>query len=71
MLNYTYTSGKIFAVDYATIDWDPGVDDRVHTIADIEIQQSGGIGNAAANGTLTHTCASPTTAVAPSCPQAH
>ena len=52
LLNYTYTSGKIFAVDFATIDFDPGADDRVHTIADIEIQQSGGIGNAAINGTL-------------------
>ncbi len=52
LLNYTYTSGKIFAVDFATIDWDPGADDRVHTIADIEIQQSGGIGNAPINGTL-------------------
>lgn len=52
MLNYTYTSGRIYAVDFATIDWDPGADDRVHTIADIEIQQSGGIGNAPANGTL-------------------
>ena len=31
---------------------DPGADDRVHTIADIEIQQSGGIGLAAANGTV-------------------
>lgn len=52
LLNYIYTSGKIYAVDFATIDWDPGADDRVHTIADIEIQQSGGIGNAPANGTL-------------------
>ena len=50
LLNYTYTSGKITVVDNATIDWDPLADDRVHTIADIEIQQSGGIGNAAANG---------------------
>jgi autotransporter-associated beta strand protein len=52
LLNYTYTSGKIFAVDFATIDWDAGASDRVHSISDIEIQQSGGIGNAAANGTL-------------------
>lgn len=43
LLNYTYTSGKIYAVDFATIDWDPGADDRVHSIADIEIQQSGGM----------------------------
>jgi autotransporter-associated beta strand protein len=52
LLNYTYTSGRIIAVDNATIDWDPGADDRVHTIADVEIQQSGGIGNATANGTV-------------------
>ncbi len=52
MLNYTYSSGKIFAVDFATIDWDPGADDRVHSIADLEIQQSGGIGNASTNGNL-------------------
>lgn len=52
LLNYTYTSGKIYAVDFATIDWDPGADDRVHSIADIEIQQSGGIGNGPTNGTL-------------------
>jgi autotransporter-associated beta strand protein len=50
LLNYTYTSGSIIAVDNATIDFDPGADDRVHTIADVEIQQSGGIGNATANG---------------------
>lgn len=52
LLNYTYTSGKIYAVDNATIDWDPGADDRVHTISDIEIQQSGGLGNAPVNGTV-------------------
>lgn len=52
LLNYTYTSGRIIAVDNATIDWDPGADDRVHTIADVEIQQSGGIGNSPANGTV-------------------
>jgi autotransporter-associated beta strand protein len=52
LLNYTYSSGKIIAVDNATIDWDPAADDRVHTIADVEIQQSGGIGNAPANGTV-------------------
>lgn len=52
LLNYTYTSGRIIAVDNATIDFDPGADDRIHTIADIEIQQSGGIGNAPANGTV-------------------
>lgn len=49
LLNYTYSSGRIIAVDNATIDWDPGAADRVHKIADIEIQQSGGIGNATAN----------------------
>jgi autotransporter-associated beta strand protein len=52
LLNYTYSSGKIIAVDNATIDWDPAADDRVHTIADVEIQQSGGIGLAPANGTV-------------------
>jgi autotransporter-associated beta strand protein len=52
LLNYTYTSGRIIAVDNATIDWDPGADDRVHTIADVEIQQSGGIGADPANGTV-------------------
>ncbi|MBL9131199.1 MAG: autotransporter-associated beta strand repeat-containing protein, partial [Verrucomicrobiaceae bacterium] len=51
LLNYTYTSGRIIAVDNAAIDWDAGANDRVHSIADLEIQQSGGIGNAAANGT--------------------
>lgn len=49
--NYTYSSGRVIAVDNATIDWDPAVADRVHKMADIEIQQSGGIGNATANGT--------------------
>ena len=49
LLNYTYSSGRIIAVDNATIDWDPNAGDRVHKIADIEIQQSGGIGNAVAN----------------------
>lgn len=44
LLNYTYTSGRIVAVDNAVIDWDPGASDRVHTIADIEIQQAGGNG---------------------------
>lgn len=52
LLNYTYTSGKIYAIDFATIDWDPNAADRVHTISDIEIQQSGGIGNANTNGSL-------------------
>lgn len=52
LLNYTYSSGRIIAVDNATIDWDPGADDRVHTIADIEIQQSGGIGNGPSNSAL-------------------
>jgi autotransporter-associated beta strand protein len=52
LLNYTYTSGKIYAVDFATLDWDPGAADRVHRISDLEIQQSGGIGNAATNGSL-------------------
>jgi autotransporter-associated beta strand protein len=52
LLNYTYTSGRIIAVDNATIDWDPAADDRVHTIADVEIQQSGGIGADPANGTV-------------------
>ncbi|MGC3969632.1 MAG: autotransporter-associated beta strand repeat-containing protein [Pirellulales bacterium] len=51
-LNYAYTSGRIIAVDNATIDWDPGADDRVHSIADIEIQQSGGIGNAVVNSSV-------------------
>ncbi|MBX7209625.1 MAG: autotransporter-associated beta strand repeat-containing protein [Verrucomicrobiaceae bacterium] len=44
LLNYSYTSGKIIAVDNAIIDWDPGANDRVHTIADIEVQQAGGNG---------------------------
>lgn len=52
LMNYAYTSGRIIAVDAANIDWDPGADDRVHSIADLEIQQSGGIGNAPTNGTL-------------------
>ena len=52
LLNYTYTSGRIIAVDNATIDWDPAADDRVHTISDIEIQQSGGHGNVPTNGTV-------------------
>ena len=52
LLNYTYSSGRIIAVDNATIDWDPGADDRVHTIADVEIQQSGGIGNGPTSGTV-------------------
>lgn len=52
LLNYTYTSGRIIAVDNATIDWDPGADDRVHTIADVEIQQSGGVNAGPANGTV-------------------
>lgn len=52
LLNYTYTSGRITAVDNATIDWDPGADDRVHKISDIEIQQSGGHGAAPTNGNV-------------------
>lgn len=44
LLNYAYTSGRIVAVDNAVIDWDPGASDRVHSIADIEIQQAGGNG---------------------------
>jgi len=44
LLNYSYTLGKIIAVDNATIDWDAGADDRVHSIGDIEIQQDGGNG---------------------------
>lgn len=44
LLNYAYTFGKIVAVDNAVIDWDPGADDRVHSIGDIEIQQAGGNG---------------------------
>ncbi len=44
LLNYNYTSGRIVAVDNAVIDWDPGASDRVHSIADLEIQQSGGNG---------------------------
>ena len=34
------------------MDWDPGAADRVHTIADLEIQQSGGIGAGPANGAV-------------------
>lgn len=44
LLNYSYTSGRIIAVDNAVIDWDPNASDRVHSIADIEIQQAGGNG---------------------------
>ncbi|MGB8170579.1 MAG: autotransporter-associated beta strand repeat-containing protein, partial [Chthoniobacteraceae bacterium] len=44
LLNYRYTSGKIIVVDNAVIDWDPGASDRVHSIADIEIQQFNGSG---------------------------
>lgn len=50
LLNYTYSSGSIITVDNGVIDWDAGADDRVHTIADLEIQQSGGIGQGPANG---------------------
>ncbi|MGV3660650.1 MAG: autotransporter-associated beta strand repeat-containing protein [Prosthecobacter sp.] len=49
LINYSYSSGRIYAVDNAVIDWDAGADDRVHSIADIEIQQSGGIGQGPAN----------------------
>lgn len=52
LLNYSYTFGRITGVDFATIDWDPGADNRVHSISDIEIQQSGGIGNDPTNGTM-------------------
>ena len=44
LLNYSYSLGRIIAVDNATIDWDPGADDRVHSIGAIEIQQAGGAG---------------------------
>ncbi len=51
LLNYAYTSGP----DYHGGQWNDRfrsrADDRVHSIADIEIQQSGGIGAAPANGT--------------------
>lgn len=50
LLNYTYSSGRIIAVDNGIIDWDAGADDRVHTIADLEIQQSGGINQGPTNG---------------------
>ena len=42
LVNYTYSSGRIIAVDNAVIDFDPGTDDRVHTISDVEIRQAGG-----------------------------
>lgn len=54
LLNYTYTSGKIIAVDNAVIDWDPGADDRVHSIGDIEIQQAGGNGPVDAQLRIAH-----------------
>ena len=53
----TYSFGKIYAVDFGTIDWDPGANDRVNRISDIEIQQSGGIdaGTSAANSPINGT----------------
>jgi autotransporter-associated beta strand protein len=50
LLNYTYNISKLFAVDFATLDWDPGAADRVHKIGDLEIQQSKG--GTLGNGTL-------------------
>ncbi len=50
LINYSYSSGRIITVDNGIIDWDAGADDRVHSIADLEIQQSGGIGQGPANG---------------------
>ncbi len=54
LLNYTYSSGRIIAVDNAVIDWDPGADDRVHSIADLEVQQAGGNGPVDAQLRLAH-----------------
>lgn len=41
-VNQTYTSGPITVVDNAIISFDPGADDRTATIADLEIQSTGG-----------------------------
>src|SRR5439155_14321148 len=40
--NQTYTSGNIIAVDNALIDWVPGANDRVTSIADVNVQSTGG-----------------------------
>lgn len=40
LLNYSYSMGRIIAFNNAVIDWDPGADDRVHTIGDIEIRDA-------------------------------
>jgi hypothetical protein len=41
-LNVTYTSGRIVAVDNATLNFDPGATDRTQTINDVELQSTGG-----------------------------
>ncbi|MDB6076167.1 MAG: Autotransporter-associated beta strand repeat protein, partial [Verrucomicrobiaceae bacterium] len=42
-LNATYTSGRIIALDNATIAWDPQADDRTQTINDVQVQSTGGV----------------------------
>lgn len=42
VLNQTFTSGKIIAIDDATISFDPGADDKTNSIADLEVQNTGG-----------------------------
>lgn len=41
-INQMFTSGKIIAIDDATISFDPGADDRVNSIADLEVRNTGG-----------------------------
>ncbi|TCO92740.1 autotransporter-associated beta strand protein [Chthoniobacter flavus] len=42
VLNQMFTSGKIIAVDDATISYDSGADDRSNSIADLEVRNTGG-----------------------------
>lgn len=41
-LNQTYTSGKIIVLDNGIISYDPGGDDRISTISDLQIISTGG-----------------------------
>ena len=40
--NQVFTSGKIIAVDNALINWTPNAADRTQTIADVNVQSTGG-----------------------------
>ncbi|NBV85017.1 MAG: hypothetical protein EBS01_01850, partial [Verrucomicrobia bacterium] len=42
LYSYTYSSGRIIAVDNAVLNFDPGGNDRIQAINDVEVQSTGG-----------------------------